>query len=496
MERPFLHFEGRILSWQDFDRRSDEIAAGLARIGVSKGDAVGILMKNRPEFVETMFGIFKAGASVVLLNIRHTPAEMLHPVIDSGLRTIIADAAKLPALQEASRAVPDLKIFAIDAPEGIPSLDLLRESGGAAPDVDLSPDDIAFICYTSGTTGAPKGALLSHGAIHTASVAKSLALAQSFEDRMLLAQPLAYTGGAVILIREVIVPGATVFLMENADPGEMLATIERERITATGGVAVVFERMMAHPRFATTDLSSITRVTTGGQMVSLHLLRTWRARGVLLNQGYGQTETAGSFCTILFAEEAERKLGFAGRPLPHCRIKIVDDIGGELPPNQIGEILVKSPATMKGYLNLPDQTAAAFTEGWLHTGDLGFLDEEGFLKVVDRSKDVLISGGLNVYPAEIEKELGGIGGLEDFAVIGVPDDRWGEVPAIVMAGATTIDLIALRATCESRLADYKRPKFLVRHGATLPRTASGKVMKHELRSAYARAPRDAILLKG
>jgi fatty-acyl-CoA synthase len=228
----------------------------------------------------------------------------------------------------------------------------------------------------------------------------------------------------------------------------------------------------------------------------MHLLKTWQARGVRLTQGYGQTESAGTFITLLFPEDAERKIGFAGQAMPQVQIQIVDADDNPLPPNAAGEILVRSPAMMSGYLNQPAQTAAAFKNGWLHTGDIGLLDEEGYLKIVDRAKDMLISGGLNVYPAEIEKTLGGVPGLAEFAVIGVPDERWGEVPMVVVPHVEAVDLAMLRARCKTELADYKRPKYIAGYGSTMPRTYSGKITKAILREIYPAVPADAVLLKG
>lgn len=494
-DRAALWCENRSMSWGAFDRASDEIAAGLARLGIRKGDSIGILMHNRLEFLEAMFGAFKAGAAVVLLNLRYTPTEMLHPIMDADVKLVFADAGLLPALTKARAERHDLHVYVADRTASENALDDLRVAGGKPPDIELSGSDRALICYTSGTTGTPKGAVFSHQSVVRGALARCLSAGMTYDDRVLLPMPLAYTGGCIVMLRDGIVPGATTFITSRSSADELLELIETKKITVTAGVAVLFEAMMNHPRFASTDLSSLRFANTGGSAVTLHLLRTWQARGVSLTQGYGQTETAGTFITILYPDEAERKIGFAGRALPHVQIRIVDAEGRQLPPNESGEILVRMPPMMDGYLNLPEQTAAAFEGGWLHTGDIGLLDEEGFLKILDRSKDMLISGGLNVYPAEIEKVIGDICGLEEFAVIGVPDDKWGETPMIIAPDADAVNFEVLRGRCLEELADYKRPRYLLGHGGPLPRTHSGKIQKAELRRAYPVAPSNAIDLK-
>lgn len=494
-DRLALWCDNKSLTWDAFDRASDEIAAGLARAGVKKGDSIGILMHNRLEFMEAMFGAFKAGAAIVLLNLRYTPTELLHPISDASVNVVFADPDLLPGLAKARAHHPEMLVYTTDRLNGEKALDDLRLHGQHAPDIELTGGDRALICYTSGTTGTPKGAVLSHQSVVRGALARCLAAGMTYDDRVLLPMPLGYTGGCIVMLRDGIVPGATTYITSRSSADELLDLIETRKITVTAGVAVLFEAMMNHPRFATSDLSSLRFANTGGSAVTLHLLKTWQARGVSLTQGYGQTETAGTFITILYPDEAERKIGYAGRPLPHVQIRIVAPDGRVLPPHESGEILVRMPPMMDGYLNLPDQTVTAFEGGWLHTGDIGLLDEEGFLKIIDRSKDMLISGGLNVYPAEIEKTIGDIAGLEEFAVIGVPDPKWGETPLVVAPHLEKVDLAALRARCLEDLADYKRPKYVVGYGGPLPRTHSGKIQKATLRAAYPEAPPQAVRLR-
>jgi len=258
----------------------------------------------------------------------------------------------------------------------------------------------------------------------------------------------------------------------------------------------MFENLMNHPRFSHTDLSSVRQAVTGGATPSLRLLNTFHARGILLVQGYGLTEAGGSHVTLLFGEDAQRKLGFAGRPLPNIGVKVMRSDELQAAAGEPGEIWVHGPTLMSGYLNSPELTSQTLVGGWLKTGDIGFFDGEGYLKIVDRSKDMLISGGLNVYPAELERVLASIPGLKEFAVIGVPDSRWGEVPMLVVAQRLeTLNLSELRAFCVSELADYKRPRYIVNHEGPLPRTFSGKIQKAVLRQSYPSVPDRSVDLK-
>lgn len=493
-DKPALDVDGKRMSYGELERASSSLAAGLARIGIGHGDAVGMLMHNRLEFAEAMYATMKVGAAVVLLNVRYTPAELRHPIVDSGLKAIIADVQLLSLLENLAEYAPDVRVVTADRVVGHDALDDLR-SDALPPAVAVQGTDIALISYTSGTTGLPKGAMLSHAAIYAAGVARACIVGHTYRERMLLPMPMAYTAGAVFLMRDGVNAGCTTYFLTRPSGENMLNLIERERITTVQGVTVLFEAMMNSPRFAEADLSSLTHAQTGGAMVTMHLLETWLARGIALVQGYGQTESVGSHIAILPGEDATRKMGFCGRPMPNLELKIVDEAGETLPANMPGEIWIRGSSIMTGYLNRPEETARALAGGWLHTGDIGLLDDEGYLKIVDRAKDMLISGGLNVYPAEIEKVLGDLPGLEEFCIIGVPDDRWGEVPMIVTSTVDKIDIDALVSRCRDQLADFKRPRYVVGHPTPLPRTLSGKLIKPSLRAAYPVAPEGAMTLQ-
>ncbi len=492
-DRHAVRCAGRDMTWGELHGRSDEIAAGLHRIGVRKGDRIGILMHNRIEFIETMFGVMKAGAAVTLLNVRFTPREMVYPIVDAGINVVVTEKALVELLSEAEREVPRLKVYAADVVDGCGELDDLRISGAAAPDLQVGSDDVALVCYTSGTTGFPKGAMLTHGNIRESALASNIPSGMTFADRLLVSLPLAYTWASCQYLREAIVTGATATIIEpRTDVDHMIDMLVQEKVTAWSSVPVLFERIANSPRFGSVDFSNLKHAVTGG--ASLHLLRSWQRLGVPITQAYGLTETAGHV-TLLFADDAERKLGTTGRPVMNVDVQVADEQGNVVDVGRTGEIRVRGPTVMKGYLNKPEATATAMEGAWLRTGDMGCFDADGFLKVVDRSKDMLKSGGLNVYPAELERVLAGVPGLEEFAIIGVGDQRWGEVPMIVAHGSRPLDMGLLKECCLRELADYKRPKYIVEHGKPLPRTISGKILKRELRSAYPAAPGNATPLR-
>ncbi len=445
-----LRFEGRSFSWRDIDRRTDELAAGLAGLGVEAGDRVGLLMGNRPEWCEIAMATLKLDAVVVPMNVRFTATEVAYVADDADCRIVVSDEGFEPALTKlGDRHV----LMASD-------LDALRIDGGTVPSGGSGGDAPAFICYTSGTTGDPKGAILTHTSWNAGSQGWAQAMALGPTDRVLLPFPLAFTGGLAVWLFTYWAGGCVV-LEREFEPGRGLELIESERITGLFAVPVIYQSMIEHPNWETTDLTSWRVASSGGAAVPESLIRAVQARGVPMAQGYSLTE-ASAAGTVLLPHDALRKLGSAGLPVMHGRIMIGDFDDHPVPTGEIGEILVGGPQNMSGYWNRPDESAAALRNGWLHTGDLGRVDEEGYLYVVDRAKDMLISGGLNVYPAEIERRLASLPGIAEVAVIGVPDERWGETPAVIAVGDDTmVTPSAVLDACTADLADFKLPRYLV-----------------------------------
>ena len=493
-DHPALIFGDETESWRQLDAASDAVARGLAAQGVRQGDRVGLLMGNRPEIAHLALGTLKLGAICVPLNFRLTPTELVPLVEDCGCRLVVTEAAFAPLLEIAAKSA-DFAIVALDSDDHLP-YELLVVEAGAPPDVAIDLDDPAFICYTSGTTGVQKGAVLTHRSVLHPAQAKALAEGLTWRDRMLVAVPMVFTGAMISCFMQVAVYlGATLVLEADFNPDRYLEVIERHRVTAWTSVPVIWERVALSPGFATRDLSSLVSANVGGAPVRLDLIETFKERGIPLIQVYGMTESSGLAATIR-PEDAVHRIGFAGLPIAGTQIRIGAEDGTTLPAGEIGEILIRGPHVMRGYWNRPEATAATIVDGWLASGDRGLQDEEGFLKVVDRTKDMLISGGINVYPAEIERALSAVDGIVDLAVIGVPDDRWGEVPMVVLHGSR--DAAAMLADIEAigraDLAGYKRPKYAVVSDEPLPRTFSGKLAKPALRERYRQPPPEAIAI--
>ena len=492
-DRIASHCVGRSITWGELDRSSDQIAAGLFKAGLRKGDRLGILMRNRVEFLQVLMGAIKLGAPVVLHNIRFTPKEMIYPIQDAGIKVVVAETALANLLADAARDAPALKIYTTELLDGCRPLSELANCTDAPPDYDIAPEDVALVCYTSGTTGYPKGAMLTHSNIRESTIGEILPAGMTNADRPLISLPLAYTWGTVSFLRECLMIGATSVIIEPTDGVDGLIDIlVKERITSWCTPALLFERVGASPRFGDTDFSHLRRAMCGS--MTPHIFHTWKKAGVILTQAWGLTEASGS-ASSLYDEDAERKMGSCGRAILNCEIKAVDDEGRTLAPNEPGELLVRGPIIMKGYINKPEETAKTMAGDWLRTGDCGTVDEEGFVSIVDRFKDMVRSGGLNIYPAELERVLAGVKGLEEFAIIGVKDDRWGEVPMIVAHSAQPLDLAQLKHRATEELSGYKRPHYFVDHGEPLPRTVSGKIIKGELREAYPAAPANVVRLR-
>jgi acyl-CoA synthetase (AMP-forming)/AMP-acid ligase II len=495
-EHPAIIFGETTQTWGALDAVTGALARGLAGRGVGKGDRVGILMKNRLEVAWTMLATLRLGAISVPLNFRLLAGELLPMLADCAPRVVVTEA-ELAGLLEPAHQVLGFELFATDTSD-VPGFDaLLVAESGAGPAVELADGDPAFICYTSGTTGVQKGALLTHRSILAVGQAAVVTHGLSWRDRVLAAAPLVYTGSGISVFMQLVVyPGATMVLLREFDAELGLDAIVRHQVTACTMVPVIWDRMARLPAFTRQRLAGFTMAAAGGAPVRPELLELFHAQGIPLTQVYGLTEASGLAATMRY-EDALTRPGFAGLPLVGTRIRIGDTNGSTLPAGEVGEIMVAGPHVMHSYWNRPEDTAAAIDDGWLRTGDLGLQDEDGFLKLVDRRKDLLISGGLNVYPAEIEQALAATEGVLELAVIGVPDETWGEVPMVIFR--TDGDVAAVRRRlaeqAASSLARFKQPKYAVCSGEPLPRTFSGKLAKPVLRQRFPAAPADSVLLR-
>ncbi|MGC4936119.1 class I adenylate-forming enzyme family protein [Gordonia sp. DT30] len=491
-----VHCEGVEYTWSELDQRTDELSAGLAAAGVGRGDVVALVTTNCLEFVEVLFATLKVGGTVAPLNIRWTGRELAHPLRDSAAKIIVTEKRFLDRMSVVAEELPEIAIYSRDGGDVL-ALDTLRSKGSCSPHMDIEPDATAFLVYSSGTTGFPKGALVTHAGVISAGIAKVIPNGLTPDDRLLVTNPLVYTSGCLTKFMETgFMAGAASYLVSEFDPESTLDHIERHKITTMSSVPIIMERMLASPTFDKRDLSSLKRVWIGGAPVSPALLSAWNEQNVPLIQAYGLTEISGACVLILHPDEAWSKAGFAGRPMLFHEVKIARADATTAEVGEVGQVLLRGPAVMKAYLNLPKETASTLVDGWLCTGDLGFVDADGYVKIVDRRNDLIISGGMNIYPAEIERALSGLTNVDELAVIGVADQKWGNVPLMVVPDTSQIDREELALLCQQELADYKRPRAMVSFGGPLPRTLSGKIEKGALRRKFEALPTDAVALSG
>ncbi|KAA9156675.1 long-chain fatty acid--CoA ligase [Amycolatopsis acidicola] len=458
----------RTLTYAELHRRVTRLAHGLGASGVRTGDRVAYLGPNHPVYLEVLFACGLLGAVFVPVNSRLAPSEVDYVLRDSGAALLIHTSAH--AAHESVRSV-----------EVGPEYEELLAGQGEAPDLPVSLDDVCLIMYTSGSTGKPKGAMLTHGNLTWNSVNVIVETDLSGAERALVAAPLFHTAALGMICLPTLLKGGRVLLHSSFDPAAVLADIERERVTLMFGVPTMYDALAAQPGWDTADLSSVRTLLCGGAPVPTTTIRRYLERGLSFVQGYGMTETSPG-ALVLDPAHVTSKIGSAGVPSFFTDVRVVSESGSPVPPGERGEIVVSGPNVLRGYWGRPEATAEVLRDGWFHSGDVATVDEDGYVYVVDRLKDVIISGGENIYPAEVENEIHAYPGVESCAVIGVPDPKWGEVgKAIVMAKDVAAD--DLLAHLRQRLAGYKVPKS-VEFVEELPRTGSGKIQKTELRARY------------
>lgn len=491
-----LRFLGKTTTWGDLDRRVTALAGALSRRGVAFGDRVLILMLNRTEFIESFLAINKLGAIAVPVNFRMTPSEIAFLVGDSQAEVVITESV-LSNVATAVRDIdPTLKTVIVagagtdDAVLGYD--DVLTEQGRAAPLVDIPDDSPALIMYTSGTTGRPKGAVLTH--LNLAGQATTFLFTTGADlnnDVGFIGVPLFHIAGIANMIPGLLLGRPTVIYPLGAfDPGALLEVLEAEGVTGIFLVPAQWQAVCAEQQSNPRNLQLRT-LSWGAAPASDTLLRSMSETfpGTRILAAFGQTEMSPVTCMLL-GDDAIRKLGSVGKVIPTVAARVVDEDMNDVPVGQVGEIVYRAPTLMAGYWNNPKATEEAFAGGWFHSGDLVRQDEEGYVWVVDRKKDMIISGGENIYCAEVENVLAGHPAIAEVAVIGRADERWGEVPVAVVAlsavSGVTLKLGDLDEFLTKQLARYKHPKALEVVDA-LPRNPAGKVLKTELRAQFGTA---------
>ncbi|MES2531601.1 MAG: long-chain fatty acid--CoA ligase [Pseudomonadota bacterium] len=484
---------GRALTYAQLDRRADRLARHLQDAGVARGDRVAILAYNGAEFFELQYACSRIGAVAVLLNWRLSVPELEYIVRDCTPLLLLHDVAFQDAATRLEQVAGLRSLLAIDAGDPNSSYERALAAAEAPPAwADVTHDDLCLLMYTSGTTGHPKGALITHGMVWWNTVNVTFACHISSDAVQLVILPLFHIGGLNSHANPILHAGGTIVLHRSFEPGEALRAIGDAAlgITHLTGVPAQYQFMAAHPRFAETDLRRLQFVGVGGSPIAMVTIEAWTGRGVPMAQGFGMTESCPGALSLDTADIL-RKPGSIGRPLPYTDVRVVADDGRSASPGEVGELWLRGPNIAPGYWKNPPGSGGAFVDGWFRTGDAARMDDEGFFYIVDRVKDMYISGGENVYPAEVENVLYQFAQVGEAAVIGVPHARWGETGLAIVAprAGAEIDAQQLIAHCAARLAKFKVPAEIVVVDA-LPRTAAGKVLKRELRQRYKAAPRE------
>lgn len=490
-DKTALIVENRAFTYAEIDRRTSVMANQLVQAGVKPGDRIAVLSKNNAGFVELIFAIAKAGAVLVPLNWRLSSTEIGYIVGDAAPSMLFIEhglEGLVPADAIAGRTV----IGFADT-----DFDLAGSASDKQPDIAVDPDDVAMLIYTSGTTGHPKGAMITHRNFirHCGLDAPETPSwwGISRDEICLVVLPLFHVGGLELLLRPLFT-GATVVLHRDFDIERILADIDRHKVTMTGLVPTALQMMLAHPRSAEVDFTSLDKFLYGAAPIPVGLLKEGLDRMRCDFVGtYGMTESNGVMAMLAPADHHDRdadRLRSTGKPTFATEVRIVDDDGADLPAGEIGEILVRGSGVMKGYWNRPDATAEAIdADGWLRSGDAGYLDADGFLYIKDRVKDMICSGGENIYPAEVESAIYGHPAIAEVAVVGVPHDRWGEcVHAVVVAKpGMVVDADDVLGWARARIASYKRPKTL-EVVDMLPKNAAGKILRRAVRDRLKTLP--------
>ena len=489
------------LTYADTLSRVRRLASALCRRGAGRGTSVAVLATNSHRYVECYYATATAGATFVPLNYRAKLHELEHMITRAEPAVLIYARRYAPLLEQlAGKLPPNMVRIALESGAGDEDLEaLIAAAGDEMDDAEIEESDTSVLMYTSGTTSLPKGVMLSFGDF-TSYVVGTVEMADG-EPRgaALLCVPLYHIAGATNIMTSVWT-GRKLVLLSQFDAGEWLEAVEREKVTHAFVVPTMLKQILDHPRFAATDLSSLTNLSYGGAPMPFPVIR--RAlesfpSGCGFVNAFGQTETTSTLTVLgpddhrltgdAAADEAVlRRLHSIGKPLPDVEIKVVDELGAALPPNQTGEILVRTPRVMKGYAGDVEGGARMEDDGYLHTRDLGYVDDDGYVFLVGRQDDMIIRGGENIAPAEVESILQGHAAIEEVAVLGLPSVEWGQIvaAAVVLRPGTQATPEELSEYCRSRLASFKKPE-VIQVVDELPRNPLGKILRTELRQRLA-----------
>jgi fatty-acyl-CoA synthase len=482
-------YTGRRFTYREFNRRADRFASFLTgTLGLNRGDRISILAQNSSEYYEVLFGCGKAGIILNTLNWRLAPPELKFILNDCEPRLLIYEPDFTGAVDDLREEISceHYLVIGTDAPEGEWTYRTALESGSpeGVEMPSLTYDDTWAIIYTSGTTGRPKGAMVTFGNFFYNAVGVGRTIDLSSLDVNLNVLPTFHIGGLGLYACPTFHAGGTVVVMRSFDPSEFLRLVGEWQVTVMLLVPSIYLILSQYPDFDAHDFSSVRSWASGGSALPPPLVHQFAEKGIIIQQGFGMTET-GPTVFLIDRQDAVRKAGSVGKPVMHTDVCIMDREGNLLGPNLVGELCIRGGNVTPGYWNRPKATAEAIVDDWLHSGDAAEYDEEGFYYIVDRWKDMFISGGENVYPAEVENVIYQHPAVTEAAVIGVPHPKWQEVgrAVVVVKEGHTLDESELISFCQGKLARYKIPKSVV-FVEVLPRTAAGKVLKRELRETH------------
>ncbi|TQR19025.1 fatty acid--CoA ligase family protein [Psychrobacillus vulpis] len=496
-EKVAYHFMGKDTSYAEFEQSVEKFATALKSIGIEKGDHVGFLLGNSPHFLISLYATMRLGATAVPINPIYTPDEISYIVKNSDAKAIIALDALLPLVEKAAGVFTSVENYIIcetqpDTADKLRALPdalktkvksftlLLSDTSPDSAPVEVSEDDNAVILYTSGTTGQPKGAMLTYSNIYSNARDVAEYLSINTNDRVITALPVFHVFALTVVVNAPLLVGATLLLVPRFSPQDVFDIAKEHKATVFAGVPTMYNFLYQYPNGNVEDFSTLRLAISGGSSLPVALLHNFEEKfKVRISEGYGLSEASPVTCFNPL--DRDRKPGSIGTNIVNVENKVVNELGEEVPIGKVGELVVRGPNVMKGYYKMPEETEYAIRNGWLYTGDLARQDEEGYFYIVDRKKDMIIVGGYNVYPREVEEVLFGHPSIVEAAVVGVPDPTFGEeVLAFVVKKDPSLTEAQLHDYCSEKLAKYKVPKrfeFL----EELPKNTTGKILRRSLK---------------
>lgn len=496
-EKIAYHFMGKDTTYAEFDASVAKLASSLEALGIQKGDHVAFLLGNTPHFLLSLYATMRLGATAIPVNPIYTPDEISYVIHNSDAKAVVAIGQLLPLVEKAAAAFTSVEHYivceteaeTVDQVRALPEVlgkkvhlfnELLASGNTEFTPVEVEEDDTAVILYTSGTTGSPKGAMLTHKNLY--SNARDVADYLGFQagDRVVATLPVFHVFALTVVVNAPLVRGAEVLLVPRFSPGDVFKVIREKKATVFAGVPTMYNFMYQYPAGKKEDFDTVRLAISGGASLPVALLHNFEEKfDVRISEGYGLSEASPVTC--FNPTDRERIPGSIGTNIINVENKVVNELGEEVPDGEVGELIVRGPNVMKGYYKMPEETAVALRDGWLYTGDLARRDESGYLYIVDRKKDLVIVGGYNVYPREVEEVLFEHEDVVEAAVIGVPDVDFGEAvyAFVVLKEGATADRETLIDFCSQKLAKYKVPKH-IDFLDELPKNTTGKILRRNL----------------